>query len=182
MTGLTDFQRMQLAAHHAANRAAELGLTAQDIRNMPWDEYSRVFGTTGRQTPAQAARAAVNAEHEARHPTQAPVPQSAPQQPAPEPQGVTLQDMSMDEYALLRQQLGVGVSQKEGRGIFDSVSSQSDAYTSAVRAQAGRGALSNANVEPAPQLTGRTILRQDDHLDRRPVSERFGTYGNANQF
>lgn len=186
MTGLTDFQRMQLEAHHAANQAVELGLTAQDIRNMPWDEYNRLFGTPGRQTPAQAAIAGFQAQQDAQRPTQATQPQDAPQSlpqpPAPETQGVDIASMTLDEYALFREQAGIGVSQKEGRGIFDGVGSQSDAYTRAVRAQAGRTAMSNANVQEPPRLTGRTILKQNDRLDHRSAGQRFSTPGNLNQF
>lgn len=169
-----------LAAQLTARRICEeTGMSMADVAALPLDEYSRL---SGRPTPAEAARAAITAQYE-REQRQAPaVPQSPPQAPEDQPQGINLQDMSMDDYAQLRQQLGVGVSQKEGRGIFDSVASQSDVYRNAVRAQAGRTALSNANVEPPSRLVGRTILKQDDHLDHRSAGQRFSTPGNLNQF
>jgi hypothetical protein len=170
MTGLTEFQRMQLDAHHASNRATELGLTAQDIRNMPWDEYNRLFSTTRRQTPAEAALAAIDAYYEARHPTQATHPQDGPQSApaAPEPQGIDPKDMSMEQYAQLRAQLGLDKAGQD-QGIFGSGRATADA----ARFQAGRTAMSNAFVQEPPRIE-RAFVQQD-----APATGRTGYYRGA---
>jgi len=172
MTGLTEFQRMQIDAHHASNRATELGLTAQDIRNMPWDEYNRLFGTTGRQTPAEAALAAFDVQYEGQHPTQATrpqdVPQSPPQPAAPEPQGIDPKDMSMEQYAQLRGQLGLDKAGQD-QGIFGSGRATADA----ARFQAGRTAMSNAFVQEPPRIE-RAFVQQD-----APATGRTGYYRGA---
>jgi hypothetical protein len=45
--------------------------------------------------------------------------------------GIDITQLSMSEYKQVREQVGIGVSRKEGRGIFDSVSSQSLEYATA---------------------------------------------------
>jgi hypothetical protein len=94
--------------------------------------------------------------------------------------GVDFSQLSMSDYALLRDQLGVGTGRQEGRGVFDSVGSRSQAYTDAARAQAGRTGWANSNVTPAPALTGRQV-RQGDERDHRSASARFSTPGNSFQ-
>jgi len=128
---------------------------------------------TNRQTPAQAAIAALDAVHGASVPTapqQSPAPAQEPQQP---PQGI---DPNSDEYFhAWRQSRARG---GEGRGIFDSIGSRSDEYTVAVRQQAGRTAYSQGNVVEPPRLTDRYV-HQDDMRDIRSAAQRFSTPGNA---
>jgi hypothetical protein len=57
-----EFNQMRVDAYHAANKAAELGLTAQDIATMPWDEFNRLIGQPDRPTPAQMALRALQAD------------------------------------------------------------------------------------------------------------------------
>lgn len=167
MTGLTEFQRMQIDAHYASNRATELGLTAQDIRSMPWDEYNRLFGTAERQTPAEAALAAIDADYERKHPTQATQPQDGPPS-APEPQGLDLKNMPMREYEQLRSQLGLDKARQD-QGIFGSGRATADA----ARFQAGRTAISNAFVQEPPRIE-RAFVQQD-----APGTGRTGYYRGA---
>jgi hypothetical protein len=164
-----------LAQLNAFKLQEETGMTLAELAALPLDEYARL---TNRPTPAQAALAALDAQSEQAQPPAPAAPQSAPQPPAPESQGVDFRSMSMDEYAAVRGQLGVGVSHKEGRGIFDSVGSHSDAYTAAVRAQSGRTGWSQGNVTEPPRLEGR-FVRQDDQRDYRSAAERFSTPGNS---
>ena len=172
MTGLTEFQQMQIDAHYASNRAAELGLTAQDIRNMPWDEYNRLFSTAGRQTPAQAAIAAFESQYEREHPTQVTqpqdAPQSAPEPPSTEPQGIDLNNMPMREYEQLRGQLGFDKAGQD-QGIFGSGRATADA----ARFQAGRTAMSDAFVQEPPRIE-RAFVQQD-----APATGRTGYYRGA---
>ena len=147
------------------------GFTAHEIATMPLDEFARL---AGRQTIGQAATQAFDTEPPGR-PRQEPAPaQSAPQPPAPEP-GPPGMDPNSQEYFLAwraqRQRGG------EGRGIFDSVGSQSDEYTAALRAQAGRTGWTTGNVVGSPRLE-RRYARQEQP-DTRPAVQRFSTPGNA---
>ena len=161
-----------LRAHHLAESDAFSGMTADDLKRMSATEFARL---TGQPTPAEAARAAFEAQYEAQHPAQATQPQggpqSPPQPPAPEPQGIDIKNMTMDEYAALRGQLGVG-GREYGRGIMNSEAG-TDAWVAAAKAKSGRAAMNEHNVRQAPQLEGRTILRQDDMRDTRSAAERF---------
>lgn len=163
----------------AYQRLAQTGLSPRELAEMDMDAYARI---TGRATLGETAVKAL--EHDVPGtPRQAPQPtESMPaQEPASEPTGVDLSNLSMDEYAALRGQLGIGQGQKEGKGIFSSVGSQSPAYRQATAQQSGRTAYANANIESAPRLEGRTVLREDDHRDYRPASARFSTPGNSFQ-
>jgi hypothetical protein len=145
----------------------QTGLSAAELAALPMDEYARL---SGRQTPAEAALAALDAQF------QPSIPQAPQQPPAPaqeQPQGL---DPSSQEYFLAwRQNRTRG---GEGKGIFDSVGSRSDAYAAGVRRHAGRGALSSANVVEPPRLTDRYV-RHDDMRDTRPAAERFSNQANA---
>lgn len=150
---------------------AETGLSARELAEMDMDAYARL---TNRQTLAEAAIHALEASHEASAPQAPAAPQSAPQAPESQPQGL---DPDSHEYFLAwRQNRARG---GEGRGIFDSVDSQSETYVNAVRAQAGRTALSTA--QEAPRLEGRYV-NHDQQRDTRTVAQRFSTPGNSNQF
>ena len=150
------------------------GFTAHEIATMPLDEFARL---AGRQTISQAATQAFGTEPPGRL-RQEPAPaQTVPQAPAPEPQGIDVTALSMDEYIQLRGQLGVGRSQQEGKGIFDSVGSRSDEYTAAVRGQAGRTGWTTSNVVESPRLE-RRYARQEQP-DTRPAAQRFSNPSNA---
>jgi hypothetical protein len=148
----------------------DTGLTPAEILALPADEYARL---SNRATPVESAVAALGYADEPAAPS---APQSVPQPPADAGQGI---DPNSAEYFLAWRDNRV--SGGEGRGIFDSVGSRSDAYTSAVRRHAGRGALSSANVVEPPRVDGRYV-RQDDMRDTRPAAERFSTPGNAFNF
>lgn len=157
---LSEFERARLDAHEAANRAAELGLTAQDIRDMPFDAYNRLFHP-GRPTPAQAALQALDAQA-----VPAALPDSAfTQQAVPEPPGRTLEEVALTDDAFL-QWRSQRQSGGEGRGIFDSVSSQSAEYRAAAARHAGRHGWVSSNVVEPPRLVGRQE-RQGDMIDHR---------------
>jgi hypothetical protein len=164
-----DFYAAQL---HARQIEEETGLSLADQAAMPLDEWARLaYG----QTPAQAAIAALDARSVGSAPSAAPA-QGAPdalQHPARAPQSID--PNSAEYFHAWRAQRARG---GEGVGIFDSVDSRSDAYATAVRAQAGRGALSNSNVTEAPRLTGR-YLDHDTLRDTRTPAQRFSTPGNA---
>jgi hypothetical protein len=166
-----DFYAAQLRAFKIEE---ETGLTREEILALPMDEYARL---TGRQSPTQAAVATLDARYEAST-SQAPAAPAAPAQ-TQAPEVPDFGTMSMAEYAAYRAQAGIGQGTKEGRGIFNSVGSRSDAYTSAVRAQSGRTALNERGVVAPPRLEGRTVLKQDDHIDHRSASARFSTPGNS---
>jgi hypothetical protein len=160
---VTDVPSIELTVYRIM---AETGLSAAELLALPPDEYARV---TGRETPGQVAIRA--AGHELAPPArdQAPAADPAPGPPVPEPQGIDVSHLTLEQYARLRGQLGIGVSHKEGRGIFDSAGSRSTEYIAGARSHSGRTALSSANVTEAPRLTGRYV-RQDDHRDTRPPS------------
>ena len=149
--------------------------TTHEIETMPMDEFARL---AGRQTIGQAATQAFETEPPGRPRQESAPAQSAPQPPAAEPQGIDVASMDMQTYAQLRGQLGMGRSHKEGRGIFDSESSRSEAYTNAVRAQSGRTAWNNANVVEPPRLE-RPYVKQDVQIDTRSARDRFATPGNS---
>jgi hypothetical protein len=159
--GLTDTQRAFLASReHAADFE---DMSAQDINRMSMADYGRL---TGRQTIGEIAPSA----------PPAPTTQQAPapaQRPTRAPEGIA--PGSAEYFHAWRAQRARG---GEGVGIFDSVDSRSSAYAAAVRAQAGRGALSNSNVIEAPQLTGR-YPHHDALRDTRTAAQRFSTPGNA---
>jgi hypothetical protein len=100
----------------------------------------------------------------------------------PEPEPVSVAAMNNAEYAAYREQIGMGQSQKEGKGIFDSVSSRSQAYTDAARVQSGRTAWVGSNVEDAPKIDMKSRLEdRTSRLDERSAAQRFSTPGNSFQ-
>jgi hypothetical protein len=123
---------------------------------------------SGRPTPAQAALAALN-EQEHREPSEAP--DSAFTQTVQAPQG--LDPDSPEFFHAWRQNRTSG---GEGRGIFNSVASQSEEYRAAAARHAGRTG-NGREVHPEP-LTGRQ-LRQGDAIDTRSAQDRFYTPGNS---
>lgn len=162
--GLTDNQRAFLSSREHAPDFEDL--SAAEINRMSFEDFAR---RTGRRTPAQAAIAALDAAYQASAPT---APQQ-PLEPVQEPQQ-SRQNVTEEQFLAWRAQR---VSGGEGKGIFDSVGSRSDAYTNAVHAQSGRTAMSNANVQEPPRLEGR-FARQDDMRDTRSAAQRFSTPGN----
>jgi hypothetical protein len=162
---MTPFQQAELRAYEMQNRAAELGLTAQDIRSMDFDEYCRLFDHS--ETPTQSALRALGIT-----PTvPAPALESAQEPPAPEPPAV---DPNVDFLAWRASRARGG----EGVGLFSSVGSQSAEYVAAVRAHSGRTALNERGVVAPPRLEGRTVLKQDDRLDHRSAADRFSNPSN----
>jgi len=163
--GLTPLQRAFLESRYNAEAFSDM--SAQDINRMDMATFARL---TNRATPTQAAVSYLDAQHER---TQPPAP-AAPQTAVDTPQG--LDPDSAEFFHAWRAQRGLD---RTDAGMFGSISSRSEEYTSAVRAQSGRHALSNANVVQPPRLEGRTILKQDDRLDPRSAAQRFGSPSNA---
>jgi hypothetical protein len=149
----------------------ETGMSLDDVLKLDMSEYARL---TNRQTPTQAALAAL-ADLDAQAPRQ-----EAPTQPpaAPEiaPQGVSVQDMSFEQYAALRGQLGM-TGREYGVGIMNGAAG-TGAWAAAAKAKAGRHGWENANSVEAPRLEGRTVLKQDQQLDTRSAAQRFSNQAN----
>lgn len=176
--GLTETQRAWLDSQH--NREAFADLSAAEINKLSFTEFAR---RTGRPSFAESAVASLDAAYEAQHARQSSASAPAPAQstPAPQQPGIDIGAMDMDQYAQVRDQLGMGQGSQYGRGIFDSAPSQSQAYTDAARGQAGRTSLSNANVVQPPRIEGR-YLDPDEIRDTRTTAQRFATPGNAWQW
>jgi hypothetical protein len=129
-----------------ANRELFEDMSPQEINRIPMAEYARM---TGRghipETVPQARR-------------------EAPQEPqgAPDsgPQGISVTDMSMDEYASVRESLGVTGGREYGRGIFDSRGR--DEWISAASQKSGRGGLVNSGVIESPKIDMNSRLTNDN--------------------
>jgi hypothetical protein len=89
--------------------------------------------------------------------------------------GMSIEDMTLEEYARLRAQVGIGRGEY-GRGALDSASTAD--WVAAAKRKAGRSALNNSGTMEPPRLEGR-YLKNDERLDRRPAAERFSTPGNS---
>jgi hypothetical protein len=138
-------------------------MSAAEIRRLTPSEYARISGQhfgPVTEAPAPAPRAPEDHAEE-----------------IPEPQGI---DTNSQEYFLAwRAQRNSG---GEGKGIFDSVSSQSEAYRNAARAQSGRHGWITSNVEESPRIARITQPEvNESRLDRRPVTQRFGSPANLFQ-
>ena len=143
------------------------GYTAAEISTMDPGEFARLSGRELVFTPAV--------------PVPERVPEHAPEA-VPEPvlraRGVTVSEMSPEQYAQARGRLGMGQSREYGRGILDGTAP--GAWAKAAASKAGRNALVTSNVVQPPRLEGRTVLRQDTHRDTRTAAERFSLPGNVN--
>jgi hypothetical protein len=138
----------------------DTGLSPQQISKLSMAEYARL---SGRQTPAEAAVAALDARYEASA-RQVPQEPPAPSETVPQrSQGIT-----DAEFLAWRQSR---VSGGENTGIFGSSAvSRSPEFAAGVRRHAGRGALSSANVQEPPRLEGRYLN------EAQPVQGRQGFY------
>lgn len=154
-----NFAEAQLQARKIAE---QIGLSMAEIASLPIDEFARL---SGRPTPAEAARAAL----EAQRGQYSPAPESTPQPPESTPVG-----LDPDSPEFFHAWRANRVSGGEGRGIFDSVGSQSDEYRSAARKHAGRTGYGHE----AHAVVPRAFVRHDDRLDHRSAAERFSTPGN----
>jgi hypothetical protein len=145
-------------------REAVEDLTPAQINKLSVNDYARL---TGRPTPAEAALKAIYGEP-------APVPPGEPEGNPPPPEEPPDIDVNSPEYfhAWRSQRASNG----EGKGIFDSVASQSEAYRSAARNQAGRTGWATSNVAEPPRLTGRQ--ERQEVPPARTVAERFGNPSN----
>jgi hypothetical protein len=146
------------------------GYSARDIEEMPMGEYVRLREQAGLAPIAQPARDM---------PPPAPVPPVAAPEAPPEsagPRAVDVSQLSMDEYAQFRDQIGIGQGRQEGRGALDGATYQQQ--VDGARAQYGRTALSNGNVTPA-RAVPRVYLDQDDHRDPRSARDRFSNGANV---
>jgi hypothetical protein len=130
--GLTSFQQAELHARYAHGRAAELGLTAQDIRNMDWNAWHRLI-SADRPTPAQMALAEYKRQQDSRSaspapgstptPTNVPVTASGPDR-LTDPAFIA--SLSPEEFARLREQLraanspGTGVNRNTGHVLNEA--------------------------------------------------------------
>jgi hypothetical protein len=162
---LSNFDQMRLAAHDIGRSEAFENLSPQEINAMPMSEYAKL---TGRSLK-------ITAEPVAEPP--AALPDTAfTQQAVPAPQGIDVNSLSIEQYAALRGQLGIGQSRQEGIGILNQ-SGQS--WAEAARQQPGRSGWQNKNVTPAPALTGRQVAAPA--TDNRTRAERFTFPGSAYQ-
>jgi hypothetical protein len=153
------FLRSQSQSH----REALSDLSAQEINNLSMSEYAML---TGRENPATAAYRNLYDEPARPVPTHAVSP--VPVAPAPvsgAPQGRPFEELANDggEQGFLawRSQRG---NQGEGRGLFDSVGSQSDAYRAASAQHAGRTGYRQGSSAGAELMArrGRTIVKQNE--------------------
>lgn len=179
------FNELRVDAYHAANRAAELGLTAQDIAQMPWDEYSRLMGNPDRPTPAQAGLSAFYAQEEPEKasnpappgPNQPQTYDSSPhaQRPLQAPpgpaQGIDVGSMDMEQYGQLRAQLGIGQGSEYGRGLTNA---PSRSWQEAAAAKSGRSAMVTSGVEE-PLKPARVFVNERAN----PISGRRTFYRGA---
>jgi hypothetical protein len=128
----------------------QTGLSAAELLALPHDEYARL---SGRPTSSQTALAALGYEPVPGTPRQeAPVPVPTH---APEPQGIDIALMSWEQYAAVRDQLGVQ-GREYGRGALDGGSTAD--WVAAARAKSGRAAMNEHNVQRAPQVDGSKYL------------------------
>lgn len=161
---MTDFWQVQLRAREVSEQT---GLSMREIAELPADEYGRLlYG----KTPAQAAHEALR---EANQPPAA-APQTVSATPSvaevPEPDGIDISNMTIEQYAALRQQIGLDRAGRD-EGIFGSVSSKSQEFTDAVARHAGGTAYGR---ETHASIEMRFPVDQD-RTDRRSLSERFGS-------
>jgi hypothetical protein len=91
---------------------------------------------------------------------------------SPEPQG-----LDPDSPEFFHAWRANRVSGGEGKGIFDSVGSQSAEYRSAARAQAGRTGWANSNVVESPKLTNR-FVNHEAQRDTRSARDRLSNAAN----
>jgi hypothetical protein len=154
---------------------AELdGLDADSIRRMPMSSYGEIRRRAG--LPEQDPYADMYVDFE---PPGTPRTVSAPEAVfANADMGIDISSLSMSEYAQIRDQLGMGVSRKENRGLLNQSGSQS--WVEAAQGQPGRSSWQGRNVVESPRLEGRHV-RQDDMRDTRSAAGRFGTPGNSFQ-
>jgi hypothetical protein len=165
---MTDTPMLDAYLRGQTLREAFHDLTPQQINDMSLSEFA---ARTGRPTPVQAALQALS-NQEAQTPPQAPEPVFTETVTSPEPQG-----FDPDSPEFFHAWRANRVSGGEGKGIFDSVGSQSAEYRSAARAQAGRTGWANSNVVEPPRIEGR-YLRHDDRIDHRSATERLSNAAN----
>jgi hypothetical protein len=144
---------------------AETGLSAREISELDMQEYSRL---TGRQSPTEAALQALGYTDEPPARDTVPAPEGV-RANADAPQGISVQDMSMGEYAAFRHQLGLDKAGHD-QGIFGAPGRQ--AQIDATRAQAGRTAMSQETHHPG---FSRVFVNEN----AQPVQNRTGYYSGA---
>lgn len=165
---MTDTPMLDAYLRGQALREAFHDLTPQQINNMSLTEFA---ARTGRPTAAQAALQALGNQE----PRTASLSTSeATQAPEDQPPGIDFSQLTVEQYAQLRGQLGIGQTSKEGVGLLNQ-SGQS--WAQAARVRAGQAAVSTSNVVEPPKLTGRHLAPAQ--LDHRPAAERFSTPGNT---
>lgn len=171
---MNDYWAAQLQARQIQE---DTGMTMDQILALPADEWARL---TNRQTPAQAAIAALDAQFQGHSPApqqQAPAPAQPPTQ-TQAPETPDFASMDMATYAAYREQAGIGRG-AYGRGALDGTAGTAE-WAAAARARTGRTGLSQHNVTDAPRLDGRYV-DHDAQRDTRTAAQRFATPGNAYQ-
>lgn len=160
---MTDTPRLDTWTTASHVREAAGDVSAAEISRMSMRDYAEIrrrAGLSDADPFADVYSQHTAPEHQA--PEQPPAPLQEPQSA---PQGL---DPGSQEYFLeWRQNRARG---GENAGIFDSVNSHSDAYTAAVRQQAGRTAYSQGNVTEAPRI-GRVFI-QDSPVQGRTMGYR----------
>ena len=142
------------------------GLSADDILKMDMSEYGRL---TGRQSPAQAATQALDAEYDTSAPQGQEQPPGPVQEPQRQPQGLDIGSMDMQTYAQLRAQLGVG-GREYGVGVMNSGAGSAD-WVAAARTKVGRTKYGQQNTQDAARIDAGKYLRANE-----PVTGRTGYY------
>jgi hypothetical protein len=140
------------------------GLSAEQIRNLPAAEYARLTGRSLMPTASNdVSRPAPVVDH---------LDATRDDTLIEDVPGVSVRDMTTEQYAAYRKQIGMGQSQQYGRGILNAVS--------APKASNGRHFMVNSNVEPSPAIARVSQVQVNEgNLDRRPLAERFGNASNA---
>jgi hypothetical protein len=154
----------------SALRQAQTNLTPAELLALPMEAYGRLTGRSLRFEPQPEPMRGTYAED-------IPEPRFSETVTSPEPQGIDVSQLTVEQYAAVRAQLGVGVSRQEGVGLFNQ-SGQS--WAEAAQRQPGRSGWQARNQVDAPQLVGRQE-RQGDRLDYRSAADRLSTPGNSFQ-
>lgn len=119
-------------------------LSASDIEKMPMSEWAKRTGRQVNVTDTVPAPSATVIADAVSHPG-----------PRPDPQGVSLDEMDMQQYAAFRAQAGIGQGEY-GRGIL---STGGESWSDAASRKSGRSALNESNVTPPARVDGDKYLQ-----------------------
>ena len=138
------------------------GLSADDILKMDMSEYGRL---TGRQSPAETATQALDAEYTPSVPQVPQQPHAPVQEARQSAQGLDIGSMDMQTYAQLRAQLGVG-GREYGVGVMNSGAGTAD-WVAAARTKVGRTKYGQQNTQDAARIDAGKYLRANEPVTGR---------------